>query len=404
MRSSLNSEGDATALSADPRGRTPIGVVVMIDSLENPGGGERLAVEGAIRLDPERYERWLCITRWSDDFERVEPAAGLLARAEEAGVRIIRVRRTRRFSPFAWRPLIRVLRSGRVQVVHGHLFGSNVWASVIGTLTRTPAIVAHEHMWAYSDGGARPFIDRNLIGRLADAFIAVSGEGRRQMLELERIPEDKVVLMPNGVPEREPGDGARIRAESGIGADAMVIGSVGHLRAEKAYEVLIEAVSLLGERHPGVQALIAGEGPERGMLEEQRRRLGLDGSVHLLGARDDVPDVLAALDVAVCCSDFEGGPLSVMEYMAAGLPVVASDVGGLPELVRAGETGLLVPPRDPRALADALAGLLDDRAERRRLGDAGRELQRSVYGIDAWVGRLEALYSSLLGDRITSTG
>ena len=109
--------------------------------------------------------------------------------------------------------------------------------------------------------------------------------------------------------------------------------------------------------------------------------------------------MLAALDVAVCCSDFEGGPLSVMEYMGAGLPVVATRVGGLPELVQDGETGILVEPRDPAGLADAIAGLLADPDRRRELGSAGRDLRAREYDVDVWMSRIEALYASLLDAR-----
>jgi glycosyltransferase involved in cell wall biosynthesis len=311
-------------------------------------------------------------------------------------VRVIGLRRRGRFDLWAWRPLLRLLRCERIDVLHAHLFGSNVWASVLGRIARVPVVIAHEHMWAYNGGGLRPLIDRELIARLADTFVAVSQQGRRSMIEVERIPAERVVVVTNGIPEMAAGDGARIRDELGIPPQAPLVGSVGHLRAEKAYEVLIEAAGELLPERPQLRVLIAGEGPERDSLERLSATLELGAAVTLAGARDDIPDLLAALDVAVCCSDFEGGPLSVMEYMAAGLPVVATRVGGLPELVRDGETGVLVPARDPRALALALAELLDDPVRRRELGAAGRELVRSDYGIDAWVASLESLYLSLL--------
>ena len=103
------------------------------------------------------------------------------------------IERERRTDLLAWRPLVELLRRERVDVVHAHLFGSNVWASVLGRLARVPAIVAHEHMWSYSSSRLRPVIDRELISRFADAFIAVSREGMRQMIEVERIPAGRVV-------------------------------------------------------------------------------------------------------------------------------------------------------------------------------------------------------------------
>lgn len=380
----------------DRRDPDRIGVVVMLDSLARPGGGERLAVEGAVRLDPERFERSICITRWEDRFEREPSARLLLDRLRGAGVRVIPLRRSGRGDLLAWRPLLRVLRDERIDVLHAHLFGSNVWASVLGRLTRVPAVIAHEHMWAYSGGGMRPLIDRELIGRFCDAFVAVSQEGRRRMIEIERVPAGKVAYVPNGIPRLPAGDGPALRRELGIDPGAPCIGSVGHLRVEKAFEVLLEATAEVRRRIPEVAVVIAGEGPERAMLEGLRARLGLERAVFLPGARDDVANVLAALDVAVCCSDFEGGPLSVMEYMGAGLPVVATRVGGLPELVREGRTGLLVEPRDPGSLAVAVAGLLADPQRRAALGEAGRELQAATYDIDVWVRRLEGLYLELL--------
>jgi glycosyltransferase involved in cell wall biosynthesis len=374
-------------------------VVVMIDTLARPGGGERLAVENAIGLDPARYERTLCITRWDDALEQAEPAASILARLREAGVRVIRLRRRSRWTLWDWWPLLKILRRERVDVLHGHLFGSNVWAAIVGRLARVPVVVAHEHMWAYGGNRLRPFLDRNLIARWSDAFVAVSEEGRRRMVESERIDPTDIVVIANGIAGFEPGDRSQMRAELGIPLDAPVVGSVGHLRPEKAFEVLVEAVSIARDSHPGLIALIAGEGPLRADLEAQSARLGVEGAVRFLGARNDVPDLLAALDVAVCCSDFEGGPLSVMEYMEAGLPVVATRVGGLPELVRDGESGLLVPPRDPRALAEAIARVLDDPSLRAGMGARGRELQDELGGLEGWISRIEGLYGALLGEQ-----
>ena len=151
-----------------------------------------------------------------------------------------------------------------MDVLHGHLFGSNVWAVILGRLTRTPVVVAHEHMWAYGGNRLRPLLDRDLIARFSEAFIAVSEEGRRRMIEVERIDPGRITLIPNGIAGFPPGDGARIRRELGIDPGDPVIGSVGHLRREKAYEVLIEAAALLRDRGLRPAVLIAGEGPERG--------------------------------------------------------------------------------------------------------------------------------------------
>ncbi len=371
-------------------------VVVLLDSLARPGGGERLAVENAIRLDPARYERTLCLTRWEDAFRLGNPGRALVDRLEDAGVRVLGMRRSGRFDLGAWRPLVQLLRDEEVDVLHGHLYGSNVWASLLGTAARTPAIVAHEHMWAYEGRALRPIVDREVIARLADAFIAVSEEGMRRMVEIERIPPAKIVLVPNGIAPVPPGDRAGTRRALGIGEEERVVGAVGHLRTEKAYDVLIAAAALMRERDARVRVVIVGEGPERSALEDLIDRLGLGSVVVLAGERDDVPDLLAAFDLAVCCSDFEGGPLSVMEYMSAALPIVATSVGGLPELLGHGRWGDLVPQRDAGAVAEAALGLLGDPDRAGAMGESASERVAEEFGVDAWARRMEGLYERLL--------
>lgn len=376
--------------TVNPTARTR--VVVLLDSIRRPGGGERLAVEGLVRLDPGEFDRTMCLTRWSDGFEVEPQSREILDRLRGEGIRVVGLNRASRFNLLAWMPLVRLLRGG-TDVIHGHLFGSNLWATIFGRLCRTPVVIAHEHMWAYSGGRLRPLLDRHVIARFSDAFVAVSEQGRRRMIELERIPSDDIVLIPNGIEGLPPGDGARVRRELGIPEDAPVVGSVGHLRAEKAFEVLIEAGAMLGD---DAHLLIAGEGPERDRLQRLSAELGLSDRVQMPGARSDIPDLLAAFDVAVCCSDFEGGPLSVMEYMGAELPIVATDVGGLPELIADGKTGLLVPPRDPNALAVAIRRLLGDQELASRLGAAAAELRAAEHDVSVWSERITGLYRELL--------
>ena len=361
-------------------------VVTLVDRPTVTGGAERLAVQVAARLDGDRFESILCASRRTD-----EP---LLDRElAEAGVEVLALGRRSKLDLRAWRPLVR--RLDEVDVVHAHMFGSNVWGTVLGRLKRVPVVVAHEHTWSFQGQPLRRLLDRELVGRFADAFIAVAEEDRRKMIEVEGVDPDTIRLIPNGIPDPEPGGGAAVRRELGIAKDAPVIGVVCELRAQKALEVLFAAAARLRQDLPGLRVLVAGDGPERESLEQEARRLDLDGTVQLLGIRRDVPALLDALDVAVLSSDYEGSPLSVMEYMAAGKPVVSTRVGGVPELVEDGVHGLLVEPRDPAALAAAIGRLLRDPAEARRLGEQGRERQQRELSLDAMVGKIEDLYEEL---------
>ena len=373
-------------------------VLTLVDHLGASGGGERLAMEISKRLDRERFEAIHCASRW--DPERAGPATQ--AAAEElraAGVRAVGLGRGSPLAVWSWRPLVRLLRRERVDVLHSHKFGSNVWGVLMGRLARVPVIVAHEHTWSYEGQPLRRFLDRELIARGSSAFVAVSSEDRRRMIEVERIDPGDVTFVPNGIDALPDGDGPRVRAELGIDPGAPAIGAVAVLRPQKALDVLVRAAAELLPEHPGLRVLIAGEGPERERLESLAAELGVAEAVTLLGLRSDVPDVLAALDVAVVSSSFEGTPLAVLEYMDAGLPVVSTRVGGVPDLIDDGEHGLLVEPGDPAALASAIGALLRDPERARRMGRAGRERRRSEFTIDNTVRTLERMYLDLLAAR-----
>jgi glycosyltransferase involved in cell wall biosynthesis len=369
-------------------------VVTLVDRL-GTGGAERLAIQTTTRLDPERFDRTLVASR---DFEVAiskQHVANALEDLRRADVQVIGLKRTSARQVWAWWPLYRFLRRERIDVLHTHKFGSNLWGTIVGRLARVPVIVAHEHTWSYEGQPLRRLADRAVIARGSSAFVAVSREDQRRMIEVERIRPEDTVFIPNGIPMPPAATGNDVRAELGIPPGAPVIGTVSVLRPQKALDVLLRAAKQLVDEFPDLRVLIAGEGDRRFALEELAQQLGLHDTVMFLGVRTDVPDVLAALDIAVSSSDFEGSPLSVMEYMEAARPVVATRVGGVPDLIDDGIQGLLVGPQDPAAFADAVAQLLRDPDRARQMGERGRERRRTEFDIDVMVRRLEALYEEL---------
>jgi len=363
------------------------------------GGAERLAREIVTRLDPERFDRTLCVSRWTEELQSRPGADEALDDLRRAGVRFVGLNRGLAADVRAWWPLISILRSEPVDVLHGHMFGSNLWAAILGSVARVPVVIAHEHTWSFEGQRARKFLDRNLIARRADAVLAVSREDRRRMIEIERIDPAKLIVVPNGIPEPAGSSGRDVRIELGIPAGAPVIGTVCTLRPQKALDVLIGASAIVAARRPDLRVLIAGEGEERAALERQIAAEGLTGKVILLGRRTDVPDLLEALDIGVCSSDFEGSPLSVLEYMAAALPVVSTRVGGVPDLIEDGVQGLLVEPRRPKALAAAIGELLDDPARASEMGERARERRQREFDIDVTVGEIASIYERLVSAR-----
>jgi glycosyltransferase involved in cell wall biosynthesis len=372
-------------------------VLTMVDGPGTEGGGEGIARQIALHLDPARFEVIFCVTRWDPEFE----AESELGELREAGVGFTAVERRGRFDLRPWRSLVARARMSGVDVLHTHKIGSNVWGAVLAPLMATSIFIAHEHTWSYEGNPRRVLLDRELIARRADAFVAVSREDQRRMIEIEGVPPAKTRFIPNGIPPfPPPTPGRDVRAELGIEADAPLVGAVATLRPQKALDVMIKAVPALRERVPGATVLLIGGQDSLTSTEEARLRavaseLELGDSLRFLGPRSDVPDLVAALDVAALSSDFEGSPLSVMEYMEAGKPVVATRVGGLADLVVESETGLLVPPQDPAALAGAIADLLLDPDRRARMGEAGRARRREEFSIAATAGRIGDLYEEL---------
>jgi glycosyltransferase involved in cell wall biosynthesis len=379
----------------EPRSRRTH-VLTLTDTI-GMGGAEQIILTLNQSLDPERFRRTICLTREPDvgDPSGEFDSRGRVQQLRAEGVELLQLKRRSRLNVVAWLRLIRFIRSQRVDVLHAHKFGSNVWGSLIGRLARVPVVLAHEHTWSFEGQRLRRWIDRWVVGRLADAVIAVSEADSERMSKLVGVPRDRIVLIPNGIPTLAPGDRTAIRRAAGIPDGAAVLVTVANLRPQKAIDVLIRALALIRERFPDTYLVIAGGG-DRGPLEKLAVELGISAAIVFLGARRDVGNVLAAGDVAVSSSDFEGSPLSTMEYLAAGLPVVATDVGGMPDLVHHGENGLLVPRRDPAALASAVCDLLADPERARQMGERGLELQRREFSLAAMVKRVEALYAERL--------
>jgi glycosyltransferase involved in cell wall biosynthesis len=366
--------------------RRPLRVLTLLDTLR-PGGAERVAVTVAARLDRARFEPIVCVSRRSSESPLKEILDG-------ARVPVITLNRAHRASLSNWRPLVALLRRERIDVLHAHMFGSNVWGTLFGRIAGVPVVIAHEHGSPLDEDPVRHAIDRELIGRGADVFVAVSDADRARLLERVRIPDRKVRVIPNGIaPLADPQ--ADVRAELGIPNRAPVVGTLSVLRREKALDVLVEASALLRQQLPELRVLIAGAGTEEARLRALIQKHGLEETVLLLGFRPNVPDVLAAIDVAVFSSDSEGSPLAVLEAMAAGKAIVATSVGGIPAMVQHEEHALIVPPRDAAALADATGRVLRDRKLRERLGRNAQARQRREYDVQTTLQSLEDLYEQL---------
>jgi glycosyltransferase involved in cell wall biosynthesis len=376
-------------------------VVTLVDLLSSTAGAEHFALVIATNLDPARFDSTLCVSRWPSPrwFEQDTSSSDALARLSDAGVRFLPLRRTRKVQAAPWLRLARFLRRERVDVLHSHKFGSNVAGSIVARAAGVPVVLAHEHTWSYEGKPWRRVLDREVVSRAADRFIAVSRQDQRRMIDVEHVKPDRTMFVPIGIVPREARNGRDARAELGIPAHAPTIGVVGLMRRQKALDVLLRAAARVRSRWPELQVLLVGDGPERASLEALSSELGLESNAHFLGLRSDVPDILRALDIAVSSSSFEGSPAALLEAMEAGLPVVATSVGGIPDMIDSGVHGLLVEPGDAAALGDAIDALLRDPERAREMGRRGPARPRAEFDLGVMIGRFEALYVELLEQR-----
>jgi glycosyltransferase involved in cell wall biosynthesis len=353
------------------------------------GGAERIVTGLALHLPRDRVEPWVCSTRVEDPV----PVALL----DAAGVPHINLGRTSKWQIHRLARLVALVRRERFDVLHAHLFGSNLYGTFIGRACRVPVVLAHEHTWAYDGNRPRMWIDGHVIGRLATRFLAVTAADRERMISLERVPPDKVVVMPVPQIPHNGSLGTDIRSELGLDPETPLIGVAAVIRKQKALDVMLDAYARLLTRVPGAHLVLAGDGPCRAEIEAHIERLRIGAQVHLIGRRNDVDAILRQVDVGAMSSDYEGMPLFVLECMAAGTPLVATAVGGITDLVADGETGLLVPPRDPAALAGALERMLMDRPLAARLAGAAAA-RGDDFGIETVARRYADLYEQLVAE------
>jgi glycosyltransferase involved in cell wall biosynthesis len=305
----------------------------------------------------------------------------LRAAAADAGARFVPLRHVRRpIRP--WRDLAglvelsRLLRRERPQIVHASSSKAGVLGRLAAAATGVPIRFFTVHGWAFSAySGLTSFLYRiadRLMAPLTTVTICVSENELAAGLEAGTCNAERTLVIRNAVDLS-----ATPRSRHDRPIPRLI--AVGRLKAPKDFMTLIRAFAALPDG--SFEAVVVGDGPDRGAVEAEIRALGLDECVRLIGERSDVPALLAESDLFVLSSRSEGLPVSVLEAMAAELPVVASSVGGLAELVLDAETGILVPPGDTPALAAALGRLVEDRELRRRLGAAGRARAETFFDL-----------------------
>lgn len=359
-----------------------------------PGGAEKMLIGLVDALDRTRFRPLVCLLKngWLYDqlvARGIEPLVVPLGRSPD----------------FAWiATMRRLLREQRVDVIHAHEFYMNSYATLLSRLTSIPCITTVHGRNFYADRWARRLVYRYVSRH--SSMIAVSEGIRHHLREAVGVRDRDLQTIRNGI-DTQPfavaaKDRVRARAELQLDAQAPVIGCLGNLYPVKGHTYLVEAAAAICARHPQAVFLFAGRGQMLESLQAQAAKLGVEPNVRFLGFREDTPRLLAAMDIFVLPSLSEGLPLSLLEAMAARRAVVASAVGGIPEVIEHRRNGMLVPPANAAELAKNILALLDAPELRDSVALQGQHDVEASFNMARMKAAYESLYDGLTGSVLSS--
>jgi glycosyltransferase involved in cell wall biosynthesis len=319
---------------------------------------------------------------------------------QAAGVPVIRLGLTQKYNPVPIFQLERFWRAEPPDLIHTHLYHAGLIGRTVARIRGLGPVVVHQHGAEKARSGLRSWLDRSTTNWV-QCYIASCRAVAETLEKRENVAAARIAVIYNGLDRstiQQPSQQALKPDGWPVPDGTRSIVCVGRLSPEKGQKWLVQALSQLDQQEQPVHLVLIGDGDSRGDLQEQVLQLGLTEQVHLLGARKDVPDWLPHFDLFVLPSAWEGVSLALLEAMAAGLPVIATESGGTPEVVEAGVTGLLVPPGNPTKLAEAIQILLSDGDLRKKMGSAGQERVRSKFTAEETIRQMDRLYQRMLGE------
>ena len=339
-------------------------------------------------MDSTSFNTFLYVLRSRDNLTR---------QFEDKGINIHHLGRSK-LDPFTLLDIIKVVKKENIQLIHCHGYGSANFGRLVKLFTNV-RVVIHAH----DDDRNYPWhqnISDLLLKNFNDKAIAVSEGVKESSIKKRRIPSERISVMHNGIPLEEfktftLDEISKEKKNMGINFNAKVIGTIAKLREEKGTEFFIKSAPNIIKEFPDTVFLIVGDGPLRTKLEELSKSLSIDEKVIFAGFRENIPIILSLIDIVVIPSLTEGSPLALLEAMAMSKPIVATNVGGMQEILKDNENGLFVPPQDPGALSDKISFLLKNEDEAKSLGARAKE-DSSKYDIRLHVKKLDGIYKELL--------
>jgi glycosyltransferase involved in cell wall biosynthesis len=368
--------------------RMPIRVMFVVPCF-GYGGLEQVLLNIVRDLDRSRFEPSFC--------SLVEPEPDLFAELKKHVPSCHVIEKGDGVKPGLTVKLARLFRAEKADLVNAHDIGATMYAAPAARLARVPAFIHTDHSQILAKE-SHPGVYRWIWKNLVDFSITVSKDLEDHIVGKYGVRPDQVRTIPNGIDTDRfaEGNAAGLREGLGIPAGDRVIGTIGRLMRQKGMPYLLEAFGMLLEKTPETTLVIVGDGEERAALEERSRKLGISKKVIFAGIRRDIPDLLALFDVFTLASLWEGQPITIMEAMAAGRPIVATDAGGSAEILDGGRFGVIVPKEDPEALAGAVAELLGDSQRAEGLGEGARARAKSELSSAAMTAKYEEVFGAVL--------
>lgn len=358
-----------------------------------PGGAETVLLNIASNIDKDRFNPMVVLhkSKWLHE--------QLLRNKIETEI----IPSKRSWDMVFLAKFVRYCRRHKIDLIHSHLFGANLYSCLAGALLRLPVITTF-HNELFFQGRSERFmaLKSMIIRNFAAQIVFVAEYMKKDYVENLNFPDNKLLTIYNGV-ESNNGinnfDSSSLKKELAILNDDLLVGHIANLRPPKGHQYLIKAASHVCKQIPNAKFLLIGDegdGVIKKEIEDLTAELGLGENIKLLGFRNDVNKLLQLIDVFVLSSTSEGLPLSVIEAMASSKPVVATNIGGLPEIVVPDKTGYLVEPQNAEALAVKLMFLLKDKTLRNRMGQAGRKVIEEKYSLQTMIDNYQNLYEELL--------
>ena len=365
------------------------GVLILVDELK-AAGAEILAVNMAIGfLASKHYRPVVCATRIGGELED---------KLKENRIKYFLLQRDKPYQLHKLGSLKNIIREQRISIIHAHKSGSSLWGGVIGSWCKVDGIFAHIH-------GRKPdwksSIAETFLGKLCHKIITVSEFEKRRLIDERRIDPAKIITVYNGIQTSKYKSDINYshKKELGIKAEHPVIGIVAELRPEKRHDTFLFAAKALLRNRPDIHFLIVGDGERRQKLERHAADLGIAKCCTFTGFVKNVSDVISIMDVGVLCSEREALPLTLLEYMASAKPIVATAVGGIPEVIKDGHNGFLVQPGECLALADRIEFLLANKQIASRMAHESLLVVNREFSEERMIQKIAQLYDHQVDPR-----